>query len=458
MAATWFSVILLGQLLLLTRGIEFSANHLRGGFETSSHHQWANFVESKWISLWTTEIDDAALNVLALENSTVHPVALGVDASGSEGKSEAKVVTAAPVGYQLLPLATLILGSLYFMWDKLSQMSYGTNSMLELLAAIAVYYASSPGVIFVNKELMSTYHFHFPVTIGCMGVFGTTLFAHAMVYSGKWEVRREVAMQDWLRSVLPIALCAASALMCGNRVYLYLPVSLIQILKSSTLVETLCFGLLAGVEKFRWNICAAVLLIAAASACVQLDGTGVFHTGSYDMHFVTGLLINICANTSEAGRVILMQVSVLQLTFQDALFWCSRATLGVMVVLILLTEAHDMASFSFHTDIYIRLFGSMVGGCLLTVSSWWLTKLVGGLSLKVLADARNYSVVTLAIYLYDEPFSRIRSIGYSVCIAGIFYYENCKAKAATEKAALEAKNITQPDCCDRSLRTIRSCP
>jgi len=325
------AIALASQLFAVTRSTQVGS-FLRSGnlkiedvnntVNASKDQQREQNRESKaWLSLFRN-LDDGDV--------TFEAVSAIAQESNANFTGERTPVTMVPAGaaYQLLPLATVVAGCMYFISEKLTYMSFDKYKVLEVFAAVLVLYISSPMETFVSNDLINSYHFKFPMTIASMDSFGTLIFAQTMVWSGAWTVEQDIPTNMWFQSVLPVAVFGVLSHMFSTYLFLYLPVSFIQIMKVTILPITLFIGLAMGVEKFKLNVFIAVCVIAIATASLQLEGAGVMGNSGLNMHFAFGLFLNLCVCFTNAAKVVMTQVSVLELNFQDAFFLVLQGNVG----------------------------------------------------------------------------------------------------------------------------------
>lgn len=136
--------------------------------------------------------------------------------------------------------------------------------MAQVAAATACvgWMAVSSGLIMLNKHLMSTDGFHFPMALSCLGMLFSSVASHfccrvqpipslcyllvsptfppcefGMALSLKQvikvvDVKRTLTWKFYIMRILPVGFFMALTLHFGNTVYLYLTVSFIQMLKA----------------------------------------------------------------------------------------------------------------------------------------------------------------------------------------------------------------------------------
>merc|ERR1719329_948534 len=91
------------------------------------------------------------------------------------------------------------------------------------------------------------------------------------------------------------------------------------------------------------------------------------------------------------------------------------------------------------------MLGSAALGGLTTFSSFWIMKFVGGLSMKVLVNARNLALVLFAIVVLGEPCSAMQYVGYAVALFGIALYDRSRQPAAAETPVAQKADGAEQD-------------
>merc|ERR1740117_845097 len=89
-------------------------------------------------------------------------------------------------------------------------------------------------------------------------------------------------------------------------------------------------------------------------------------------------------------------------------------------------EFEQVLQADFSPKLVAALAGSaLLGGCV-SFSTFWVTKLVGGLSVKVLVNARNIGLVLYSVVALGEKCSNMEYVGYSVAPVGIAMYDRVR--------------------------------
>lgn len=325
---------------------------------------------------------------------------------------------------------------------------------LELVAALGMYFASGPALILLNKHIMIKMDFRFPIAISTLGNVGMSLMAHVAVQSGLCQLRSpRIQRAAFLQVLLPLSAFSSLSLVLGNCAYLYISVPLIQILKSGTIVLVMCMGFLMGVERFNWQVVVSVATIALGIA-VSVGYDAAQSQSAQTSALLVGVVLMLTANSAEAGKAIFMQVSVQRLAVLDSLYWVSPLVAGMGFALTCMFEWDGVAATQVSSPLVSAMVGSCILGAFVNLSTMWVTKLVGGLSMKVLVSARNIGLVLFSAAALDEPCSAMQYIGYSAALLGMALYDRARqsqtfvapaASAASAKhgAAVGAGNAAQ---------------
>jgi len=146
---------------------------------------------------------------------------------------------------------------------------------------------------------------------------------------------------------------------------------------------------------------------------------------------VIGVTLTMIACAAEAARVVFTQVLVQKMPFMDSLYWSSPTLAMMSSLLSVIFEFPAMRETGAlrkmeHPQLLLRLLGCcLLGGCV-TFSSFWLTKLVGGLTMKVLVTARNVAFVLVSVFYFGEQCTAMQYLGFSGALIGLSMYERVK--------------------------------
>merc|ERR1712194_147357 len=148
--------------------------------------------------------------------------------------------------------------------------------------------------------------------------------------------------------------------------------------------------------------------------------------------FFMGIGLMMLGNVLEATCAVVLQVSVAKLDFFDSLYWSSPAMALVGFSMSCPMELQQITQATFSRRLVGALCGSAVLGALVSFSTFWITKLIGGLSVKVLVNARNIGLVLYSAVVLGEKCTDMEYIGYTVALIGIAMYDRARASPVSD--------------------------
>ena len=344
------------------------------------------------------------------------------------------------------------------------------TALLWSAAALLGWIISSSGLILLNKQLMVTDGFKFPMALtaagqftsylggelsavcnlnlcasltlsacahGCMPCLGATSSApHAGLALAKTNF---MTCRPWpsgafvLQRLLPIVILSALSLVSGNMAYLSLSVAFIQVLKVLLPAVTLAVGVAAGIERLTPALVVSVVLISV--------GTGYAAVlESQTSHFsIIGLSYFLLSAACEAARTVLIQLLLGKLNYNavEALVYLSpmiAVCLGMGVMLFEwegLTAHHGgLYKVSCNPSQYLL---AATGGFIVNLTTFWAIKATSGLTFKVIGSVKNSFVVCAGVFMGDV-ISIQQLCGYFVSVAGFIMYTYTKSPTSSTAA------------------------
>ena len=302
---------------------------------------------------------------------------------------------------------------------------YWFNSTTKRLLPVfwcSLYLIVGPTLILVNNHIMH-HHFHYPILVSMMGVTSSAVLARILVYTGFAAVSEEnaAAVQgtDYLRRVLPIGACYALTLSLGNSAYLYIDISLIQMLKCFTPVIVLSVLTIMRIEKPRRSIYSAVFIICFGTILTTSHVKG-------HINFI-GLFFALSASFCEATRLVMTQYLLTTCKFSvvEGHYYLSPAGAAAMLLMAMFNEIPDAIRNQQLGALYEEsqlLMISALLGITANYLGYIVIQEVGSLSLKVLSTARSVGLVVYASLIMHEHIADGQIIGYIIALSGFCYY------------------------------------
>lgn len=307
------------------------------------------------------------------------------------------------------------------------------KSGFEIFLACALYFLSGPALIILNKYVMTTLGFPYPIMVANLGLLSMLAATQLLVRSGYWPLKQtELDQKAYFYTVLPLAVFGSLSLVLGNWVYLYLSVPLIQILKSFTVIYTMLLGFFFGVEHFTTRLVFAVLIIIVGLTVSIAHDIDFAHSSKLSGAFLFGLGVMTSANLSEAGRSVFTQLSVERFAFMDSMFHCIPSMVCLNSLLVFIFELRGLIHESYSWKLLGCLAGASILGGIVNFSNFYLTKLVGSLSMKIMVNARNILLILFSVIAFGEACTAMQYVGYSIALAGLAIYDDAKRPVESE--------------------------
>lgn len=289
----------------------------------------------------------------------------------------------------------------------------------------SIYMFVGPCLILLNKYILSSLDFPYPMFLSGLGVACSGVFAHILVRLGFVSLQRKDAVEGnlWYRRVLPVGLAHASTLAFGNAVYLLLNVGLIQMLKSFTPVIIMITAYLARIESPSKSVIVSVLIISLGTAT----------TCSFTPELsILGLMVMLLSEATEAIRLVMTQFLLQNLKFgviegqyvlaPASAFWLFLASGFFEFPKMIETNAFE---------VLIRnpsafLVASSMGLCV-NFLSYLVIQATSSLTMKVLGIVRSIATIVLGAMIYKETITFNEGFGYIIALIGFVTYNAAKS-------------------------------
>ncbi|KAH8055218.1 hypothetical protein JL720_14327 [Aureococcus anophagefferens] len=267
---------------------------------------------------------------------------------------------------------------------------------LDVLGCVALYMVVGPALILVNKQLMTSYGFPYPMLISGIGQVSSAIGSFFVVKVFKWQ-----PLSDQARSISW------------------------DFYRKNMVVVGAAFA--AGVEAPSRNV---ALSVAAMSAGTVISSFGEAHFN------LTGFLIMCAAETSEATRLVLTQRLLCNLKFGafEGLYLMAPICAAWMWGLALFLEVPKLRAsgdFAKITENGDRTSSVMV---------------------KLLGTARNAGLVLLSALALGEEVTAQQALGYGICLAFFAAYNYFKLTEKKERRSRRARRCRAASAAPRRRR------
>ena len=294
----------------------------------------------------------------------------------------------------------------------------------------------SSALILLNKHLLSTAGFNFPVTLVLMHMIFASLCSALWRWCG-WISVPKLTYVDYGVRFVPVGICFAASLSLGNAAYLYISVAFVQMLKASTPVATLVVSFCFGLERPSYRLFAYILLVSS----------GIFVSCISQVHpSVPGVVLQLSAICAEAVRLCLVNSLLtsrgLRLSPIASLYLIAPICAACLLPPWALFEAPRLSHRGLEA---FRAVGPLVFAanlCLafvLNLATMALIKATSALTLNVAGVVKDLLLISYSVAISGAKVSPIQFTGYAVAFVGVTAYSNHKRSLQAQAHALDAK-------------------
>lgn len=336
----------------------------------------------------------------------------------------------------------------------------------KVLFSCSLFMTAGPLLIMTNKSIITELEFRYPVIVTSFGIISSSIIVHLFHRLGYIQIRNEikklVTIKFLISHIFIISFLQSLTMFFGNKAYIFLSVSLIQMLKAFTPVITMCFLFISGQSTPTYQLIIAILLLSFGTA---ITSTGV---SSNDAN-ITGFLLAAGAQFTEALKLTLQQkllqgfkikliasqnsidtndknINILRnigngdqveyekkikfTTFEGLYYYAPMTFISICIIVVPLEMTEFIANWEFNKAIiskycYVFLLAGGLG-FLVNVASFMVTKVTSGLYLKALNAFRNVCLVIACVIIFGDIVTTQQALGYVVTLIGFGYYNYIK--------------------------------
>ena len=289
-------------------------------------------------------------------------------------------------------------------------------------------------LILLNKHILSTAGFNFPVTLVLAHMTFCSLCAVVSKLCGWITVPHLGGPLVYCARFVPVGLCFAASLALGNAAYLFISVAFVQMLKASTPVATLLVSLCLGLERPSCRLAFYVMLVSSgiiASCVAQINPS------------VPGVLLQLSAILCEAVKLCLVNILLtsrgLKLSPVASLYFIAPLCAAALLPVWALFEAPRLAARG--TEAFTAVGGGIfaVNLCLayiLNIATMALIQNTSALTLNVAGVIKDLILIGYSVAVTGAMVSTTQYSGYFVAFIGVTAYSSYKPLQASRKRGL----------------------
>ncbi|KAI5292002.1 hypothetical protein KEM52_006692, partial [Ascosphaera acerosa] len=288
---------------------------------------------------------------------------------------------------------------------------------------VIFWISMSSSVILFNKYLLDSKRrlLPFPIFLTSWHLGFASLMTQLLARTTTLlDGRKRVKMTGrvYLRAIVPIGIFFSLSLICGNKTYMYLSVSFIQMLKATTPVAVLLTTWALGLAPPNLRILLNVSVIVG----------GVIIASIGEIHFVLlGFLYQIGGICFEATRLVMVQRLLSSPEYKMdplvSLYYFAPICAVLNGLVALVVEVSDMSFAHFkHVGAGVLLLNAVVA-FLLNVAVVFLIGKTSSLVLTLCGVLKDVLLVCLSCALFRSPVTPLQIFGYTIALGGLITYQ-----------------------------------
>ncbi|KAI1713937.1 triose-phosphate transporter family domain-containing protein [Ditylenchus destructor] len=298
--------------------------------------------------------------------------------------------------------------------------------MFKLLLMICMYYPLSVGLTFYQKWFIKSYRLPLLIVTGhYMTKFFLATFIRFIVECVQKQRRVRIPLQEQLRWLMPIGVCASLDIGLSNWALEYVTVSLYTMAKSSSILFIVLFSLLLSLERWRASLGVEAALIAVGLMLFTWRSTQLDLRGLMLVE-----LAALCTGVRWTISQLIMQGDEQPSPLRHPLDMVVHVQPWMLLAILPMVGVVEGSEMSFNALTYYHgefqpaliLLLILIGGVLaflMEMSEYLLLVNTSGITLSILGIVKEVITLLLAHYLHGDRLTQINVFGLTLCIGGM---------------------------------------
>ena len=289
---------------------------------------------------------------------------------------------------------------------------------------MAVWVGISCCMIMMNKAILSSWHFKYPIFLTMWHMFFGTVLTQAMCQKypamfksvGEGKVTKDVV----LKKIVPIAFFFSLSLIFSNTAYIYLSISFIQMIKAFTPVNVLLLSYMLKIEKNPSNMQIGIVFMICFGVAMSSIGELNFN--------MIGFIFQILGGFCESGRLVLSDrfLKDLKLDSLSTLYYTAPVCFCFLFISFMAVEysTFDTSLLTFGFLIVLVLNGMLAFS--LNIAIVLLITNTSALVLTLTGLFKDILLVVFSVIVFFTPITYLQMFGYSISLYGMNLYKEYK--------------------------------
>ncbi|KAK4272502.1 hypothetical protein QN277_021054 [Acacia crassicarpa] len=298
---------------------------------------------------------------------------------------------------------------------------------LFICSLVTLWYSSNIGVILLNKYLLSTYGFRFPIFLTMCHMSACAALSYISIVFLKIVPHQTIKSRSQFYKIATLSVVFCASVVGGNISLRYLAVSFNQAVGATTPFFTAVFAYMATLKREAW-VTYAALVPVVAGVVIASGGEPGFH--------LFGFIMCISATAARAFKSVLQGILLSsegeKLNSMNLLLYMSPIAVVVLVPAVLIMEPNVIevttALGREKKSMWILLLLNSVTAYVANLSNFLVTKHTSALTLQVLGNAKGAVAVVISILIFRNPVTVVGMAGYTITVLGVVAYGETKRR------------------------------
>ncbi|KAJ8450508.1 hypothetical protein Cgig2_002193 [Carnegiea gigantea] len=293
---------------------------------------------------------------------------------------------------------------------------------------VAAWYSSNIGVLLLNKYLLSSYGFKYPVFLTMCHMTACSLLSYIAIAWMKMVPMQTIRSRVQFFKISALSLIFCASVVSGNISLKYLPVSFNQAIGATTPFFTAVFAYLMTFKREAWltyisliPVVTGVIIASGGEPSFQLFGfiMCVGATAARALKSVLqGILLSSEGEKLNSMNLLLYMAPVAVIFLLPAALVMEENVVGITIAL-----ARDDIKI-----VWYLIFNSALS-YFVNLTNFLVTKHTSALTLQVLGNAKGAVAVVVSILIFRNPVSVTGMLGYSLTVIGVVLYSEAKKRS-----------------------------
>lgn len=302
------------------------------------------------------------------------------------------------------------------------------SSRFFTVGLVTAWYSSNIGVLLLNKYLLSSYGFRYPIFLTMCHMTACSLLSYIAIAWMKLVPMQTIRSpkQFWKIAALSFVFCGS--VVSGNISLRFLPVSFNQAIGATTPFFTAVFAYFMTFKREAW-LTYATLVPVVTGVIIASGGEPSFHLFGFIMcvgataaralkSVLQGILLSSEGEKLNSMNLLLYMAPIAVVLLLPATLFMEENVVGITLAL----AREDIKI------IWYLLFNSAMA-YFVNLTNFLVTKHTSALTLQVLGNAKGAVAVVVSILIFKNPVSVTGMLGYTLTVFGVILYSEAKKRS-----------------------------